>query len=55
MTKRELKKGNDCFHCQAMFYCISRTGGRGGLVPPEVCAAFWAEFLAKVKEKEADE
>ena len=53
MKTSELKKGSDCFHCRALFHCISRTRGRGGLVPPAVCDALWAEFLAKVKEKEA--
>lgn len=52
MNKKKLERGSDCFHCPALFFCMSKAHG---VVPKSICDNLWARFLERVSERKKEE
>ena len=45
MDKKKLERGSDCYHCPALFFCMSKASGR---VPKDICDKLWERFLQRI-------
>lgn len=50
--EKKLERGSDCFHCPALFFCMSKASGR---VPKEICDKLWERFLERVSARNKEE